>query len=246
MMTIDVLEWESSFFERAREQFAAYFLRLAQTTKDQTLLETEYPNFIMAATYFWNTSNHAKLILLRDKLYAFMDLRGHWGDSINFLNWAIDAASEMNDWKNVARFTHDKADILNQSGAFEEAESLYKKSERMYWDMNNAEMALRSRHMRSMVVRARGNLEQAEDLCESVIADAEQLGLFQWLAHPYYVRALIARDRGQYSQAEHWIQQSLQKLSETAEQTPAWRCSSTTAPIRKSAHLLSRGFEPRG
>lgn len=219
MAAVHISNWESSYFENARAQFAAYFLRFVQTENDQTLLEMEYPNLIEAVSYYRNMGDHRNLILLRDKLHPFMDLRGHWTDSITLFTWVIDSASAMNDWANFARFTHDKADILNQSGEFKEAEALYKESERIYSDIDKPEMALRSRHMRSMVVRARGDLEQAEKLCESVIADAEKQRLFQWLAHPYYVRALIARDKGSYDQAKYWIEEGLQKLSGTEERT---------------------------
>jgi hypothetical protein len=107
MATVDASNWESSFFESARAQFAAYYLKFAQTVNDQTLLEMEYPNLIEIASYFRNKSDHHNLILLHDHLHPFMDLRGHWRDSIALLTWTIDAAVAMNDLENLARFTHD-------------------------------------------------------------------------------------------------------------------------------------------
>ena len=92
MNSIETSGWESSFFENASEQFSAYFLDFAQTISDHTLLEMEYPNLIVTASYFRNSGRYRNLILLRDKLHTFMDLRGHWSDSIALLTWTADPA----------------------------------------------------------------------------------------------------------------------------------------------------------
>ena len=221
----DSKPWELQYFQSSQEQFANYYLQYAQNTPAFDELEIEYLNLRETAAYLRTIQNHNLIIGLHEKLHTFMDLRGHWVDSLTFLDWAIDAAAELNDRTALARFTHDKADILNQGGNFKEAEALYIKSERIYIELSNIEMALRSRHMRSMVARAQGHLEAAEQLSESVIQDAEKQGLIAWLAHPYYVRALIARDKGIYDQARHWIEQSIPKLIRSEDKVMVAQCN---------------------
>lgn len=223
--TRDSEPWELQYFQSSQEQFANYYLHYAQSTSAFDDLEIEYLNLRETAAYLRTIQNHNLLIDLHEKLHNFMDLRGHWADSLTILDWAIDAAGELNDRTALARFTHDKADILNQGGNFKEAETLYIKSEQIYIEISNIEMALRSRHMRSMVVRAQGHLESAEQISESVIHDAEKQGLIAWLAHPYYVRALIARDKGLYDQARHWIEQSIPKLTHPEDRVMVAQCN---------------------
>lgn len=220
----DSQAWEVQYFQSSQENFAKYYLHYAHNTSDFDELENEYMNLWEAAVYLRTIQNRNLLIDLHEKLHTFMDLRGHWTDSLTILDWAIEGATELDDRTAVARFSHDKADILNQRGNFKEAEKYYIKSEQIYADLSNTEMALRSQHMRSMVVRAQGYLEAAEQLSEAVIRDAEKQGLFAWLAHPYYVRALIARDKGLYDQARHWIEQSIPKLTSPDDKVMVAQC----------------------
>jgi len=217
-------DWAQPFFESSRSQFADYFLRFVQGSVDFSELESEYPNLMETASFLNDIKDYDRLVRLHEKIQPFLDLQGHWQDSLALLDWAIESAAKLGDQITVARFTHDKADILNQGGSFREARDLYQKSEDTYLDLSNLEMALRSRHMRSMVVRAMGHLREAQKINESVVFEAEKQGLHAWLAHPYYVRALIDRDLGKYDQARDWIERSLPKLEQSADGAMIAQC----------------------
>jgi tetratricopeptide (TPR) repeat protein len=134
------------------------------------------------------------------------------------------AAQAWGDQISLARFTHDRADILNQLGEYHQAANLYQTSEQIYLSLGEKKMALHSRHMRALVVRAQGQLVEAERLCASTIADAQRLELHTWLAHPLYVQALLARDRGNFRQARRCIEDSLDRLADSDELAMVAQC----------------------
>lgn len=204
---------------------AAYRLSQAQREPPNSLLlARELPNLWDAVEQSHARADWEMVVAFRETLQPFLDLQGHWKESVRLNQWAREAAQELGNTLSAARWTHDQADMLQQRGDYREAEQLYKASEERYRDLGNDEMALKSRHMRALVVRAQGRLAEAETLSESTVSEARQLGLDRWLAHPLYVRALLARDRGDFSSARQWVQEGLSLLDEREEQAMVAQC----------------------
>jgi tetratricopeptide (TPR) repeat protein len=215
---MESIEARRSHFHQTGQHFADYFLRFADDHRnDWQELEAEYANLLITAQHCRNIDSHSNLVTLRDVLQPHLDLHGRWDDSLMLNEWVIAAAQSGGDQISVARFTHDRADILNQRGEYRQAEHLYQFSEEAYLALGEVEMALRSRHMRALVIRAQGRLIEAGRLCEATIVDALHLGLHRWLAHPLYVQALLARDWGDFQRARHCIEESLDCLTGSDE-----------------------------
>lgn len=222
---IETLELRRNIFHDAGQHYADYFWHYTDEHRDDWLeLKTEYANLLVTAQYCRDHGDYKTLVALRDALQPHLDLQGHWIDALTLNEWATAAARASGDQVSVARYTHDRADILNQLGEYRQAEGLYQASEETYLALGEKGMALRSRHMRALVIRAQGRLTQADRLCETTIADAQQLGLERWLAHPLYVRALLARDRGDFNQAGHWIHEGLARLADSDERALIAQC----------------------
>jgi tetratricopeptide (TPR) repeat protein len=219
------LEWSRSVFDQTARRFIAHYKKyLSDHSETWTALEGEHQNLIRLATQLWITEDYKNLLVVRDDLQPYFDLRGHWPDSLMLNEWAISVAKATDDKLTVARFTHDRGDILLQDGNYSQPEELYEESEMAYRSLGNNEMALHSRHMRSLVVRARGRLDEAEQLCRSTIDEARALGLSTWLAHPLYVMGLIERDLGNFQEAQACVEKSLTLLSETDEKAVVAQC----------------------
>lgn len=188
-------------FYQTRQRFATHFLQYAIEYQHERLwLEIEHDNLLKATRHFTTVDQYRELLAFRDALQVYLDLQGYWADSSLLNDRAIAMADRCGDQENLARLTHDRADIFHQLGEYRQAAQLYETSEQIYIQLNNKERAIASRHMRALVVRALGQLAEADHLCETVIAEAHQLGLHTWIAHPLYVRALLARDRPDLSQ----------------------------------------------
>jgi tetratricopeptide (TPR) repeat protein len=201
-------------FYQARSNFSRYFLRYAiDHTDDWPWLEAEHANLMAVVRYCQETDDKQRLLDLYDALFLFLNYQGYWADGLRLNEGATAAAKALKDHISAARFTHDRADLMHQMGAYQTAEDLYYASEQAYLNLGAVEMAVQSRHMRSLVARARNQLAKAEQLCAATIADAERLEMHDWLAHPFYVRALLARDRGDLRQARRYIEASLERLT---------------------------------
>lgn len=218
-------ERASRLFASTGRHFVTYFAGYAQAHRQSwPALKAEYANLLTAVDSARQGSDARSLLLLRDVLQPHVDRQGYWRDSVVLSEWASEVAQQQGDLKSVARFAHDRADILNQLGQYAQAESLYHHSEETYLLQGEHEMALRSRHMRALVVRAQGRLTDAERLCEDTIRQAEQLHLDRWLAHPLYMRAVLVRDRGDFRAAKKWIQECLLRLDDSGEQAMVAQC----------------------
>lgn len=214
-----------SVFQLTGQHFVDYFLRYAgDHCNDWSRLEEEHVNLLTAARYCWNAGNHANLLACRETLQPYLDLQGHWADSLMLNEWAAATAEARGDPISAARFTHDRADIHHQRGEYRQAERLYQLSEQAYAELEEEAMALRSRHMRVLVIRVQGRLAEAARLCRATIADARRLQLHRWLAHPLYVQALLARDRRDFRQARQCIEESLDRLGSSDEPAMIAQC----------------------
>jgi tetratricopeptide (TPR) repeat protein len=214
-----------ALFHQTRQHFSHYFLQYAISHRnDWEWLEAEYLNLLPAAQHCHNAGNYDELLSFRDALQPYLDLQGHWRDSLTLSEWTIAAAKVLGDQITATRFTHDRADMLHQRGKYSQAERLYQACEQNYLDLGEKEMALHSRHMRVLVIRAQGQLTKAEQLCEATITDAQNLGMHSWLAHPLYVRALLARDWGDFRRAYLSIEESLSRLAESNEPAMTAQC----------------------
>jgi tetratricopeptide (TPR) repeat protein len=222
---LNAIGWGRSVYEQTRRRFIMHFKKyLTEHSNDWSTLESEHENLIGLAIQLQQLRDYKNLLSVRDDLQPYLDFRGYWPESIALSEWAINAAQVTGDQQTVARFTHDRANILHQSGDYAQAEQLYKDSEDSYRSIDNIEMALHSRHMRSLVVRARGQLDDADQLCQTTIEEAQSIGLSTWLAHPFYVKGLIARDRGNFSEARGYVEKSLELFSETEEKAVIAQC----------------------
>jgi tetratricopeptide (TPR) repeat protein len=212
-------------FLQTGKRYADYFLRYAKGhQRDWQELKAEHANLFLTAKYYRDACEYVSLLALREVLQTYLDLQGHWNHSLVLNEWTISLAQVQADWINAARFTHDRADMLNQKGDYREAEKLYQSSEEDFLRLGQEESALKSRHMRSMVVRAQGRLDEAQALCEATIDRGQELGLSHWLPHPLYVRALLARDRGDYLRAKKWIDEGLCNLDVNEEPAMVAQC----------------------
>ncbi len=219
------VEQHQGVFRQAGMRFADYYLQYIRDRESNwSELEAEHVNLLNAVRRLQEVNDHDRLCVLRDALQPYLDLQGHWEDSLTLNDWAMAAAQAKSDYVTTARFTHDKADILNQMGEYRQAEHYYQLSEQAYLTAGSQEMALRSRHMRAMVIRAQGRLAEADRLCEATITDSQRLGLDRWIAHPLYVRALLARDRGNFKSAQRWIHESLNRLMGSEEDAMIAQC----------------------
>jgi tetratricopeptide (TPR) repeat protein len=214
-----------SFFKEAPEAATTYRLACAQREmRNYQFLEREFDLLWDAARSCYEQKNWVRLVAFREALQPFLDLRGFWEHSLILNRWAEEAARELGDTFNEARWRHDRADVLNQQGRYQEAEQLYQKSEELYRRLGQNEWALKSRHMRSMVVRAQGRKVEAQQLCQSIVAEARKLQLGPWLAHPLYVLALLERDRGDLQRASALVEESIALLSDTHEDAMLGQC----------------------
>ncbi|MCL4298985.1 MAG: tetratricopeptide repeat protein [Anaerolineae bacterium] len=214
-----------AFFQQASAIAASYRLSFVQQeSHHRQALEQELPNLWQAARQSYEQQAWEQIMAFRDALQPFLDLRGHWIQSLRLNEWAIEAAQAVGDQLSVARWTHDRADILHQQGDYTEAEKLYRASEEAYRALGKKDLALQSRHMRSLVVRAEGRLAEANSLCESTIGGARALGLDRWLAHPLYVRGLLAWDNGDFRQARQAVEKGLSLLVDTEEVAMIAQC----------------------
>lgn len=214
-----------ALFYQARQRFNDYFLEYALDHRDDwPALEAEQVNLLAAAHCFWEVNAAPELFRLRDALQPYLDLQGYWSESLRLNDWAIVVAERSDDLLNVARFTHDRADILHQRGDYEQAGHLYQVSEQLFLHLGQPGTALKSRHMQALVRRAQGRWTDAERLCESVITEAQRQDLHTWLAHPLYVKALLARDRGHLDQARRCIEASLDRLAGSDELAMIAQC----------------------
>lgn len=214
-----------ALFYQARQRFSHYFLQYTLDHRDDwSALAAEQANLLAAVQYFREKNDDSNLFRLRDTLQPFLDLQGYWTESLRLNNWAIAAAQRGGDQHKVAKFTHDRADILHQQGDYDQARQLYQASEQTYWQLGKADMAIKSRHMQALVLRAQGRQAEAQRLCESVIAEAQRQGLHSWLAHPLYVQALLARDQGNLNHARRCVEESLDRLAGSDELAMIAQC----------------------
>jgi tetratricopeptide (TPR) repeat protein len=221
----DKQKGHQAVFYQTRQYFGNYFLNYALDHRsDWSWLEAEHTNLMAATRSCLENNDYPNLLAFRNALQSYLDLQGHWADSLRLNEWAIAAAQACDDHSSLARFTHDRADILNQLGEYHQAANLYQTSEQIYLSLGEKRMALHSRHMRALVVRAQGQLAEAERLCASTIADAQRLELHIWLAHPLYVQALLARDRGNFRQARRYIEDGLARLADSDELAMVAQC----------------------
>ena len=213
------------FFQQAPETATTYRLARAQREmRNYQFLEREFDLLWDAARSCYEHRDWERLVTFREMFQPFLDLRGFWEHSLILNQWAEEAARVLGNALDEARCRHDRADMLNQQGRYQEAEQLYQASETLYRRLNQDEWALKSRHMRSMVVRAQGRTTEAQQLCQSIVTEARKLQLGSWLAHPLYVLALFARDRGDFHQAATLAEESITLLSGTQEDAMVGQC----------------------
>ena len=222
---MNTLEKYQTLYRESGNNFIKYYLAFAQQHQtDWKVLAEEEIHLILAVQYCYHNSQYETFLILRDIFQPLLDYQGRWLDALTINDWAKELAAKNNDLSNLARFIHDQADILNQSGNYAKAETLYSSSEREYLQIDAVEMALRSRHMRSMVVRAQGRYREARLLNQSTISEAQKSGLERWLAHPLYVQGLLARDLGNYEEAESAIIECIQRLNVEEESAMYAQC----------------------
>ncbi|MFL5592417.1 MAG: tetratricopeptide repeat protein [Ktedonobacteraceae bacterium] len=218
-------EQAARFFEQVQDIAIARRLRHAQKqARNYELLEQDINLLWDAVGQCYRRKDWERLVAFREALQFFLDLRGFWGHSLILNKWVDEASRARGDAFNRARWIHDRADILNQQGHYQEAEQLYQRSEDLYRSLDQDEWALKSRHMRSMVLRAQGKTAEAQRLCQATIDEARKLGLEQWLAHPLYVLALFMRDQGDIQEAEAVMGESLTRLAGTNEEAMIAQC----------------------
>lgn len=184
---------------------------------NDTLSEDELLNILGTVKDCYLRKRWMKLIEYQDILQHYLDLQGQWQTAIRINEWACEAAQALGDDINVARWTHDRADICNQQGQYKQAEALYVTAESAYIELGMSESALMSRHQRTLVLRAQGNIVQAKKLCAATIKEAQKLNMGNWLAHPYYIQALIERDFGDFAAAENTIAKCLEIFNQISD-----------------------------
>lgn len=187
-------------------------------------LERELPNLCATAQVCYRRADWPDLMALRDALWPLLDRRGDWDQALQLNQWALEAAQAIGDWQNLARWTHDCADLRNQRGEYQAAVEQYTASAAAFGHLGKPELELRSRHMLAMVLRAQGRVSEAEALGRSVLADAKALALGPWLAHPLYLLGLLARDRGAFMKANRYVEDSLALVTATGELAMQAQC----------------------
>jgi tetratricopeptide (TPR) repeat protein len=214
-----------AFFQQAWDKAITTRLSFAQReSNNYQALEDELPNLWEAVQKSYQRKAWEFVVAFQDALRPFLDRRGHWSQSLTLNGWACEGAQALTDEISVVRFTHDRADILQQQGKYHEAEGLYQRCEANYRALGETTMALKSCHMRSLAIRAQGRFPEATQLCRSTIHEARELRQDQWLAHPFYVLALLARDQGNFQEAVQWIEESLARLVDMGEVAMIAQC----------------------
>lgn len=214
-----------AFFEQAEFWAKAYRLAFVQREMhNYQALETNFDLLWRTARHCYEQQDWEALITFREAFQPFLDLQGFWDHSLILNKWVESAAKARGDFFNLARWRHDRADMLNQQGKYHDAEQLYRQSEKQYRHLHQAEWALKSRHMRALVVRAQGRTAEALHLCQTTLEEARELKLGTWLAHPLYVQALFLRDQGYRERAAAFVEESLALLAKTQEYAMIGQC----------------------
>src|SRR6266581_3997445 len=138
-----------AFFQQAWDKAITTRLSFAQRESNNSqALEYELPNLWEAVQKSYQRKAWEFVVAFQDALRPFLDRRGHWSQSLTLNGWACEGAQASTDEISVVRFTHDRADILQQQGKYHEAEGLYQRCEAGYHALGEHTMAIKSRHMR--------------------------------------------------------------------------------------------------
>jgi len=116
---LEILQGRRAVYFGSGQQFVDYFLHYANDHRDDWPdLEAEHANLLIATRRCWDAGDHVSLLAYREALQPYLDLQGHWADSLILNEWAIASAQASGDQVSAARFTHDRADILHQRGEY--------------------------------------------------------------------------------------------------------------------------------
>jgi tetratricopeptide (TPR) repeat protein len=203
-----------------RQRFVAHFLSYAKAHAQRTpeefdALEVEKDNVLSAMDGAFVLRDWTIVIQLMnaisfDGLNGFLTVRGYWDESIRRGEQALEAARNLSDERQIARFSHNLAIMYQSRGELTQARSLYNESLEIEKKLGNQSGIAITLHQLGRLAQDQGELAEARRLYDESLEIKKRLGDQSGIAITLHQLAMLAQDQGEIEEARRLYNESLE------------------------------------
>ncbi|HEX8772083.1 MAG TPA: tetratricopeptide repeat protein [Pyrinomonadaceae bacterium] len=203
-----------------RQRFIAYFLRYAKvhsqpTPEDFNALEAEIDNILSAMDFAFELENWKGVVSFMDALNydginGLLPVRGYWDEAIRRGKQALEAARNILDESQVARYAHNVAVTYRGRGELERARHLFVESLEIGKKLSNQTYIANNLYQLGRLAQDQGELEEARRLYSESLDIAQKLGNQSGISVTLHQLAVLAQDQGELEEARRLYSESLE------------------------------------
>jgi tetratricopeptide (TPR) repeat protein len=206
-------------FNELHRRFVAHFLSYAEahgepTSEDFDALEVEKDNAFSSMDLAfelgdWQTVTRLMTALSFDGVNGFLPVRGYWEEAATLGKRALQAARNLSDKAEVARFSHNLAITYQNRGELQEARRLYHESLEIEKKLGDQSGIAGTLHELGRLSQAQDELEEARLLYHESLEIKKRLGSQRGIAVTLHQLGRLAQDQGEMEEARRLYHESL-------------------------------------
>ncbi len=207
-------------------RYVGFFIPYAEAHQQPTpegiqALEVEKDNLLAAIDVAFKYEAWQIVVLLHNKLYRFLVLRGYWDVALRSGEQAVAAArAAENEWDAVL-FIANMAMIRVNRGEFEEAERAYREALEFFRENGSEPNVLACLHQLGVLAQEKGDPEAARRLYEESLAIGKKLDNKPGIANSLHQLGRLAHNKGEWEEARRLYGESLDMYRSLGDQGAA-------------------------
>jgi tetratricopeptide (TPR) repeat protein len=200
------------------ERTSAHYAGFAEKNANQPLLvDAELENILAAAYLAFHHEQWEPLWAIGYALDAPLNYAGRWHAREQLLRLCSEGAKSSGSKRQHAAFSHNYAFALQQRGALDEAERLYRESLGIEREVGDKPGVAKSLHQLGMVAQLRGDPAEAERLYRESLMIEREVGDRPGEGESLHQLGMVAQDRGGLGEAERLDRESLAIAQEVGD-----------------------------
>lgn len=198
-----------------RQRFIGYFQSYAEAharpmPEDYDVLEAERNNLLAAMDIAFEAAHWKAIIRIRAALEEFLDVRGHWDESVQRGEQAVTAAYSDQNEAAAAMFAMNIATVRRRRGEYVEAKRALTQAVNAFRKLGDEPNVAVGLHKLAAIMLDEGKLEEARQLFDDSLEINRRLGKQGGIANTLYNLAAIAQKQGEFESARQLYGVSLE------------------------------------
>lgn len=202
------------------QRFVTHFLNYAQAhaqpkPEDFNALELEKDNVLRAMDEASSLANWAVVIQLMnaisfDGVNGFLMIRGYWEEAIRRGEYTLQAARNLSDEGEIAKFAHNLAIAYQMRGELAKSRQLYEDSLVISKSLDDQSGIATTLHSLAMLAQDQGKLTEAQRLYDESLEINKRLNDQRGIANTLHELGLLAQEQGKMDEARQLYNESLE------------------------------------